>query len=106
MQVHLKTVAGAPAPGQWTLVINHTRIGTGQPKIKGNAAHIVKKKQAILTCAIERSIRGGTDGATGIVVGDLNLTKKQVETVLDSAAVHQSRVGNLRCWGGEGHAWQ
>ena len=106
VQVRLETLLGAPTPGRWTLVINHTRIGTGQPKMNGSADGIVKKKQAILTCAIEHSIRGGTHGATGIVVGDLNLTKKHVETVLDSAAVHQSRVGNLRCWGGEGHAWQ
>ena len=104
VQVHLKTVAGAPAPGQWTLVINHTRIGAGQPKLRGKAAHAVKQKQRILTCASERSIRG-TAGATGIVVGDLNFNLAQVDTVLESAAGQQG-VGNLRWWGGHGHAWQ
>ena len=104
VQVCLKTVAGAPTPGQWTLVINHTRIGTGQPKLRGKAAHVVTKKQRILACAIERSIRG-TAGATGIVVGDLNFNLAQVDTVLESAAGQQG-VGNLRCWSDQGHAWQ
>ena len=104
VQVRLETLPGAPTPGQWTLVINHTRIGTGQPKLRGKAAQVVTKKQRILTCAIERSIRG-TAGATGIVVGDLNFNVAQVDTVLESAAGQQG-VGNLRCWGGQGHAWQ
>ena len=103
VQVSLKTVAGAPTPGKWTLVINHTRIGPAS-KLNGTPLQVLRKKQRILESAIERSIRGTGASTPGIVVGDLNLASAQVDTVQQSAA-WQDR-GNLRKFGGQGHAWQ
>ena len=102
VQVYLQTVAGAPTPGQWKLVINHTRMGPAH-KLNGTALQVLHKKQKILLCAIERSTRGVGASTPGIVVGDLNLAPAQVDSVLQDAADHR---GNLRKFGGQGHAWQ
>ena len=103
VQVDLSTVAGAPTPGRWALVINHTRYGKASA-LRGKPLQVLRKKKTILECSIENSARDAGASTPGIVVGDLNLAERQVQDVLDIAACRA--FGNVRKFGGKGHAWQ
>ena len=78
-------------------MVHHTRSGKGPHQIKGNAAKRRRSKQDIFTRALSRA--AAIASRPGIVVGDLNLTKSEVDSALHGAA-HERE--NIRHWGGEG----
>ena len=101
VDVQLATVSGASTPGQWRVCINHTRSGSTKAAKVPSGKKGVQLKQKVLRSAINRVVASAP--TPGIVVGDLNLTRQQVQEVADFAGqeAHSVRfVGGLRGAGG------
>ena len=95
----LSTAPGAPTPGRWRLCINHTRVGGTAESKAPTGAKGVRFKQKVLRLSLDRVAASAS--TPGLVVGDLNLTRQQVQEVTDVAA---PAAHNVRFHGGEGQA--
>ena len=97
----LSTMPGASTPGtwQWRLCINHTRVGGMEMSKAPTGQKGVRFKQKVLKFALNRVAASAS--TPGLVVGDLNLTKDQVQEV---AVTAECLAANIRFHGGEGVA--
>ena len=97
VDIQLSTVSSASVPGQWRLCINHTRSGSSKAAKVPSGERGVRFKKKILLCALDRVAASAP--TPGIVVGDLNLTRQQVQEVSELAG---PRAHSVRFIGGQG----